>query len=196
MFLVVPEALVQFRRLYPDARVRIVEGMTSALLPMVRDETLDFALAVRPEKPESGLRFRPLIHDSLAIAVRKGHPLRNEQSLRNLKDAEWLSLDWVNPALNQVFSAAGIATPRSITRCETFNSAFALLATSDLVAAMPRRLLIGPFSRGVLQPVPVADRMPTFTLCITTRADAPLSRTASAMAKVVTSVARQIARRK
>src|SRR6266853_1563527 len=72
----------QFRRLHPDARVRIVEGMSSATLPMVRDETLDFALAVRPVgKPEPGLRFRPLFHDTLAIAVRKGHPLRNERSL-------------------------------------------------------------------------------------------------------------------
>lgn len=196
LFLVVPEALAQFRRLYPDARVRIVEGMTSTLLPLVRDETLDFALAVRPVgKLESGLRFRPLVYDKLAVAVRKGHPLRNERSLEGLKDAEWLALDWINPALEQVFSATGIGMPRSVTRCETFNSAFALLATSDLIAAMPSRLLVSAFARGVLQQVAVAERMPSFTLFMVTRADAPLTKAATAMAKAVTVVARRLARR-
>lgn len=196
-FLVVPETLGQFRRLYPDARVRIVEGMSSAILPMVRDETLDFALAARPAgKLEPGLRFRPLFLDRLAIAVRKGHPLRNERSLHGLKDAEWVSLGstWVTPALDQVFSAAGLGAPRSVTHCDTLISVFALLARTDLIAAMPRRLLLSPFARGVLQQVPVAERMPPFTLCIVTRADAPLTRVASAMVKIVTAVARQLAR--
>ena len=77
MFLVVPEALVRFRQQYPDARVRIVEGLSPAILPMVRDETLDFVLVLRPVgELESGLRFRPLFQDTLVIAARKGHPLR------------------------------------------------------------------------------------------------------------------------
>lgn len=197
MFLVVPEALAQFRRMYPDARVRIVEGMSSAILPMVRDETLDFALVVRPVgKPEPGLRFRPLLHDTLAIAVRKGHPLRNERSLLGLMDAEWLALapNWVTPALARVFSAAGLKAPRSVTHCDTFISVFALLATTDLIAAIPRRLLLSPFARGVVQQVAVAERMPSFTLCLVTRTDAPLTRMASAMVKIVIAIARQIAR--
>ena len=42
--LLVPGALVRFRRQHPGAYVRIVEGAVPALLPLVRDETLDFVL--------------------------------------------------------------------------------------------------------------------------------------------------------
>lgn len=198
MFLVVPQALAQFRRKRPDARVRIVEGLSPAILPMVRDETLDFALALRPVgELASRLRFRPLFRDTLAIAVRKGHPLRNERSLSQLQDVEWLAFgaNWVAAAVDRVFSATGVRAPRSITHCETFNSVFALLVSTDMIAALPRRLLMSPFARGVLQQVPVAERMPSNTQGIVTRADSPLTPAASEMAKVVTAVARQLALR-
>ena len=199
MFLVVPEALARFRQQYPDAGVRIVEGLSPAILPMVRDETLDFVLVLRPVgKLESGLRFRPLFQDTLVIAARKGHPLRNEQSLSRLQDAEWLAAgpDWVIPALSRLFSAPGLRAPRSMTHCDSFHSVFALLAATDMVAAMPRRLLMSPFARGVLQQIPIAERMPSNTQGIVTRADALLTPVASAMAKAVTAVARELARRK
>ena len=198
MFLVVPLALARFRRKRPDARVRIVEGLSPVILPMVRDETLDFALALRPVgELASRLRFRPLYRDTLAIAVRKGHPLRNERSLSKLQDAEWLAFgaQWLAEAVDRVFSAAALRAPRSMTHCETFNSVFALLASTDMIAALPSRLLMSPFGRGVLQQVPVAERMPSNTQGIVTRADSPLTPAASEMAKVATAVARQLAAR-
>jgi len=42
--LMVPDALLQFRHRYLETSVRIVEGGNSALLPLVRDATLDFSV--------------------------------------------------------------------------------------------------------------------------------------------------------
>jgi len=197
MFSVVPEALKQFRREYPDARVRIVEGVSAILIPMVRDHTLDFALALRPiEKLDSGLRFRPLFHDSLVIAARKGHPLRNERSLGRLVGAQWVisGANWVAPALSRVFSAAGITAPQPIAQCDSFYSAVALLAESDMLSAMPRRLLMSPLGRGLLQQIPIDERMPSNTQGMLMRADMLATPVVSALVKAVTAVARQLAR--
>jgi DNA-binding transcriptional LysR family regulator len=197
MALIVPEALTQFRRQYLDVRVRIIEGLSPAMLPLVRDQTLDFALVLRPEgKLESGLRFRPLFRSELVVAARKGHPLRNERSLARLVDAQWLTLASRDPGLvklGQVFSSAGLSAPRSMTQCDSFNSIVTLLAQTDMVALMPRRLLASPLVRDAVQQIPVAERMPSTTLGMITRADAPLTRVAAAMAKAVIAVARQLA---
>ena len=200
MALIVPEALTQFRRQYLDARVRIIEGLSLAMLPLVRDQTLDFALVLRPEgKLESGLRFRPLYHDNVVIAARKGHPLRNERSLARLVDTQWLTFgarSRMAMALDQAFSSAGLPAPRSMTLCDSFNSIVTLLAQTDMVAPIPRRLLASPFARDALQKIPVAERMPSITHGMIIRADAPLTRVAAAMAKAVIAVARQLASHK
>ena len=75
--LIVPDAMVQFRRQHPHARVRIVEGTNTALLPLVRDETLDFSVGQSLiAKPDDAIKFRPLMRTPLVVAGRQGHPLR------------------------------------------------------------------------------------------------------------------------
>ena len=154
------------------------------------------SLVLRPEgKLESGLRFRPLFRSELVVAARKGHPLRNERSLARLADAQWLAFARAWLALDQAFSSAGLPAPRSMTRCDSFNSIVTLLAQTDMVALMPRRLLASPLVRDAVQQIPVAERMPSTTLGMITRADAPLTRVAAAMAKAVIAVGRRLASR-
>ena len=49
--LILPAAIGRFRLQFPRARVRVVEGVAHALLPSVRDETLDFAFGIFPASP-------------------------------------------------------------------------------------------------------------------------------------------------
>src|SRR6185437_6028771 len=74
-FPLVPDAMSRFRTKWPRAHVRIREGMRNALLPLVRDETLDFSISenVAPGD-DAGLQFKPLIQPELAIVGRRGHP--------------------------------------------------------------------------------------------------------------------------
>ena len=55
-FMIVPEAVARFREQFPDARLRILGGYTNTLLPLVRDETLDFAIGTRPAPNLFGYR--------------------------------------------------------------------------------------------------------------------------------------------
>jgi hypothetical protein len=81
-----------------------------------------------------------------------------------------------------------------VIQCESHNAVVALLANTDMLALMQRRMLREPFAREFLQEVAVAEPMPSVTAGIFTRADAPLTRLAAAMARAVATVARQFVR--
>src|SRR6185369_4844638 len=106
----VPQAIRQFRTQFPQARVRIMEGLPHVLLPLVRDETLDLVVGARPSGPiDSVFHFRPLFRSPRAVVARKGHPLANAGSLTELASADWLGL----PPFGHWSETQAPLTPRS-----------------------------------------------------------------------------------
>ena len=198
---VVPEALTLFRKRFPNASVHIMEAVGRVLTDLVRDEVLDLGVTRKPDvKLGRALAFRPLYHNPLAIVARKGHPLSNAGSVARLASADWLSLT-LGPAatatgdLEQVFASAGLSLPSRVVRCDSQNTAVALLAKTDAVALMPRRQLSDGLAGNLLREISVAESLPSFTTGLITRADTPLTPIAEAMAKALTAAGRDFARR-
>jgi LysR family transcriptional regulator of abg operon len=196
--LIVPQAVVRFRQQFPRARLRIVEGLARNLLPSVRDETLDFAMGLKTVAAlDPALRFRPLYRSELLVTARKGHPLRHARTLAELAAADWLAistLDLPGGEMERLFASAGLPPRRPVIQCESHNIMGPLLAGTDMLGLMQRRMLKEPFAREFLQEIPIAESVPSVTAGIFTRADTPLTRVAAAMAKNVTVVARGLAR--
>jgi LysR family transcriptional regulator of abg operon len=196
--LIVPQAVVRFRQQFPRARLRIVEGLARNLLPSVRDETLDFAMGLKTIAAlDPALRFRPLYRNELFVAARKDHPLRHARSLAELAGSDWLAistLDLPGGEMERLFASAGLPPRRPVIQCESHNIMVALLAGTDMLGLMQRRMLNEPFAREFLQEIPLTEPAPSVTAGIFTRADTPLTRVAAAMAKNVTAVARGLAR--
>jgi Transcriptional regulator len=171
------------------------------LTDLVRDAVLDLGVTRKPDvKLGRALAFRPLYHNPLAVVARKGHPLSNAGSVARLASAEWLSLS-LGPALTGIgdlehlFASAGLSLPSRVVRCDSQNTAVALLAKTDAVALMPRRQLSDGLAGNLLQEISVAEPLPSFTTGLVTRADTPLTPIAEAMAKALTAVGRDFARR-
>jgi LysR family transcriptional regulator, regulator of abg operon len=196
---IVPQAVVRFRQQFPRAQLRILEGYTHTLLPLVRDETLDMALGVRFDPNlDRAFTFRPLFRFEYAVVGRKGHPLRNARSLAALLDAGWISLTpsgFPGGPLDRAFSSAGLQRPQQLVRCESHNIAVAMLAKTDMLGIMSRRMLTDPLTRDFIDEIAVADAMPSYTTGIFARADPPLTPFATAMAKAAAAAARQLASR-
>ncbi|HEX7054761.1 MAG TPA: LysR substrate-binding domain-containing protein [Burkholderiales bacterium] len=196
--LVVPEAMQQFRRRHPQASVRILEGVGTALLPAVRDATLDFAIAIGARSTlEPGLRFEPLMRLPLVVAARQGHPLAGASSLRELADAPWLIYYPVSSGsamLEKAFAAAGLAMPRAIVQCESCATAMALLARTDMLGLLTPRLVQNGFGPHRLQQIRVREAIPAPLLGIYRRSDAPLTAAAAALAQAIGASARRLAR--
>jgi LysR family transcriptional regulator, regulator of abg operon len=195
--LIVPEAVARFRRQFPGAGIRIVEGLAHLLLPSVRDESLDFVMGMRHVgELDRSLRFRPLYRSELVVAARKGHPLRHARSLTQLAACEWLSTSTLNlpgGPIERLFASRGLPPPRPMIVCEYYNTVVALLANSDMIGLMQRRALKEGHARESLKELNLAEAMPSVTAGIYTRAGTPLTHAASAMAKAATAVARELA---
>ena len=195
--LIVPEAVAAFRKQFPDGHVRILEGLKQ-LGPLVRDGTLDFAVGARHHvKSDSALAFKPLFIHQLVVAARKGHPLRNARSLKDLAGAEWVNL--VPPAsaqspVERAMAAAGMPLPGRAIQCESYHVLVALLTRTDMLGILTARLLGKTLAGDTLEAIPVAERLPAYTTYLITRTGIPLSRPAAVMAKMVLQAARRLAK--
>lgn len=195
----VPDALARFRVKWPRAHVRIREGMRTALLPLVRDETLDFTVSEKVEKTdEAGLRFRPLVQPQLVVVGRRGHPLAHAKTLAELAAANWLIF---NPpgrrgAVERSFEAAGLGPPNTLVHCESYATALALIARSDLLGLVVREQLTElPLSDRHVQRFDIREKIARPTIGIFSRADAPLSPAAAAMVQSLGAAARSLPKR-
>ncbi|RST55566.1 LysR family transcriptional regulator [Variovorax sp. MHTC-1] len=194
--LVVPAALERFRGQHPQAEVRIVEGFAPALLPRVRDGSLDFAMGPRLAGDlDAAFAFRPVFREETAVVCRKGHPLGRARTLAELVDAEWLT-QWgsgLGPgSIARAFAAARLPEPRQSVQCESYNAMIALIARSDVLGVLSRRMLTHPLISNSIDEIPVVDGPAAFTVGLFSRSGAPLSRLAAAMAKAVTLSAREL----
>ena len=192
--LIVPEAVARFRHQFPGAQVRLVEGLAHVTVPLVRDETLDFAVAPRLQgELDAAISFRPLLRHPRVVAARKGHPLANARSLAQLVDATWLVLE-PRSMFERMFSQVGLPAPRPAIQCESANASLLLLANTDVLAVLPRGFFSLPTAGGVLQEIAIAEPIPSFTFGLFKRVDAPLTPVAGGLAKAVTAVARRLAK--
>lgn len=196
--LMLAEAVTRFREQFPRSRIRVVQALGHALWPLVRDGTLDLAVSIKPDpKREPALKFQPLFRMEIGVVARKGHPLRNARSLAQLADASWLCLlppPTSGAPLDLIFSAAGLPGPRAVIECDSHTSMITLLAKTDMLGTISRRLLATPLVRDSLEEIAVAEPLPSLTVGIITRTDPPLTRVAVAMARAVTAAARRYAR--
>lgn len=192
-----PAAVAQFRRDHPLADVYIVEGLPHALFPRLRDGSLDFVLGARPQGTlEASIQSHSLFRTDRLIAGRRGHPLKKARTLAELTDAEWLVFapsGWSTSIIPNFFEQHGLLPPRSIVRCESYITLLALVARTDMVAALSSPLLKSRQGAQFFQAFELKERIPPFAIHLFQRADIPLTPVAAAMASAVTGAARRIA---
>jgi len=77
---VLPPVFTEFRRRYPEVRVRIHRNFTRKLVERVLNNTLDFAVVSLPVE-EKELTVLPVFRDELAVIVPPKHPLAAQRSV-------------------------------------------------------------------------------------------------------------------
>ncbi len=192
--LIVPEAVSRFRRQFPSVHLRVIEGFVHALVPLVRDETVDFAIGPRLPgfRVESGMTFKPLFHHVRVVACRTNHPLRNARTLAQLAGATWLSFE-PHELLDKTFTSFSLPPPRPIMQFESHNAFLGLLRSTDMLGVAPQRLLAKNFAGEYLREIAIAEPMPPLTVGMFTRSDTPLTPVATAMAKALQAAGRELA---
>lgn len=190
---IVPQAVMRFREKFPDVELRLVEGLGHATRPLLRDATLDMVLAPRAPlvRDDPAIRFKPIAHLNQIVVARRGHPLVNSRSAGALADDEWLCVVR-REATAEALRALGVPASKRITECESFSAMLMLLANSDMLAVVQHPFLDMPSADQHVQEIQIAERLPGLTVGLHTRADAPLTRPAAALARLLSDIGRTV----
>lgn len=190
---IVPQAVMRFRERFPDVDLRLMEGLGHTTRPLVRDATLDMALAPRAPlvRNDPAIRFKPIARLRQVVVARRGHPLAKARSATALASDEWLSAVR-RDATAEVLRALGAPEPKRITECESFSAMSTLLAGSDMLALVQHPFLDMSHAAQLVQVIPIVEPLPGLTVGLHTRADAPLTRPAAALARLLAEISRSL----
>lgn len=176
---VLPQALRPFLNKYPQVQVHCIEGTYPAIAPALRDGTLDFA--VTPFKStgiEAGLEAEALYHSEVVIVAKQQHPLAQVTSLRDLHGARWAHATvsrGPGAVIEEAFRALGLEPPKPVMIFESLLSLPEVVANTDLVATLPRRIFEQRHVKDTLCVIPIQETLPTLNMTILRRANQALT---------------------
>lgn len=175
-----PKAMAAFRKRYPDAVVKVSEGVFQVAEQDVLRGGLDFY--VGPIDPNLS-RIRLLVEEMYVtrrfVVARKGHPLMKARTLAELKDARWLRPALAGRNTEADFSAMlinlGLPDPKIVFHGSTTLTTLPLLAHSDLLTVFPETMLEFELFSSVLEPIRLEETIPGVAISIVRRHDMPLT---------------------
>lgn len=173
-----PLALWPFRQRYPEVYLDVIDGVLPVVEGGLRDGTVDCYIGPVAEAVSGELVIEKLFDNTRVILGRKGHPLQNARSLRDLVGAQWMSTSVmlnVEEELGPLFAERGLPRPKLIMQARSALTFIVALAYSDALAMLPVQWLEFPLTRDVLQKIDVVERIAAPPICIVQRAGLPLT---------------------
>ena len=192
---VLPLALVAFAQKHPAVRVHCRDGLYPEVTPALRDGTLDFAITpARLREVEADLVAEPMYHSDIVIVANRSHPLSRATRIADLADARWIHSSGprgTGAVIEEVFAGLGLPAPQVGLVCESFLALPGIVAHSDYLTTMPRRLFESNAHHAELCVVPVVEKLPSPTICVLRRHDLPLTPAARELIGWIQHFARQ-----
>ena len=159
---VLPGVLTRLQNAHPLLQVRVHEGRMEELLPLLAAREVDLIVGrlYEPLIPDTLLR-EPLWEEPISILARAGHPIFDGPD----PSAETLRLYGILlPTLTQRVGAdidgffkALELTPTIAVRSNSYGFIREMVVGSDMLAVMPRLLMVGDLLRRTLRVVPLAN---------------------------------------
>jgi LysR family pca operon transcriptional activator len=164
---VLPGALARLKATHPDIKVRLRQGRTEDLLPLLASGELDLIVGrlYEPAVPD-GFAREPLWAEPISILARTGHPIfaQGHATVEELRRYD-LVLPTVTQRVGQeiehLLSLLGLEPTTSL-RSNSYGFIREMLLATDLLSVMPRLMMAGDLLRGALRvvplPIPAPDR--------------------------------------
>jgi DNA-binding transcriptional LysR family regulator len=176
-----PHALLAFKRKNPHVTVHVQEGTLGTLLPLLRSGELDVVVGrLTSDFATTGLHFEHCYDEPMTVVARRGHPLGKR---RKLSLAELARQSWILPTpdtayrhrIDAAFRQGGVEPPAELIESMSILTNTTLLQESDMLGVMPRNIARHYARAGALAVLRVPLPLPSGPVGIITRADqAPL----------------------
>ena len=162
---ILPGVLTRLKTAHPDLSVRLQQGRTEELLPLLSSGEIDFVVGrlYAPPLPD-GFDREALWMEPISILARSDHPLFQvtSMSLDELRRYD-LVLPTVTQRVGQeieVLLSALELTPATSLRSSSYGFIREMLHGTDLISIMPRLMMAGDLLRGTLRIVPLPITAP------------------------------------
>jgi LysR family pca operon transcriptional activator len=162
---VLPGALIRLKQTHPAIRMRLQQGRTEELLPLLASGEIDLIVGRLYEPPmPDGFEREPLWAEPISILARPGHPLFSAPAVTV---EELRRYDLVLPTVTQrvgqeiegLLATLGLAAAAPL-RSSSYGFIREMLHGTDMLSAMPRLMMLGDLLRGTLQVVPLPIAAP------------------------------------
>ena len=163
---VLPGVLTRLKTTHPGLRIRLRQGRTEELLPLLASGELDLIVGrlYEPSAPD-GFEREALWTEPISVLARPGHPVfTGPMTVETLAQ-----YDLVLPTITQragqeidtLLELLGINASGAL-RSSSYGLIREMLHGTDMLAIMPRLMLLGDLVRGALRvvplPIPAPDR--------------------------------------
>lgn len=178
-------SLNRYRKRYPKVQVQIHELRPSKLMEGLREGQLDLVLTSLPASRSSdGFHWTELYMQSTVLAVRRGHPMRNARSLRELVDQEWLLQDSLEQSrIGMMFEQQRIEPPQRLIECASVVLFSELALNTDAISYWSQRLLEHVQKLGMeLDVLDIPEQVPPMNISLVCRDQELMTREAKALA--------------
>ncbi|WP_346430307.1 LysR family transcriptional regulator [Cupriavidus basilensis] len=177
------ETVSRFRQRFPHAPLSIRDAFLSQTLPMLRDGTIDLAIAaVLPGAQGSDLAFENLGELEIALAgrlpasasrSRSKHPVPQSYDLADLAHAApWLldsSRGGISEAVRRWLASHSVGALGQAMECTSSMASLVLSSEGAAIVPTPRPILSVPWLAGVSKEIVVRQPLPSLPLGLVTR---------------------------
>lgn len=173
-----PNALRPFRERYPNVTMNIIDAVYPNVETDLKESRVDCYFGPVPEEGSPDLLVEKLFDNTRLIVGRKGHPLAQARSLRDLVNAEWITTSITHIAeeeLGPLFASNGLPAPKLVMQAHSTLTFLVALVYSDLLMMLPVQWTQSPLLRHLVEPIHVSELLPAPPLCLVRRIGLPLT---------------------
>lgn len=190
---ILPTVVNRFHLKFPNVRIKVVEGALPMLEADLRDGLIDLYIGpVSPGFTDPALVIEPLFQNERIVVARRDHPLREATRLEQLASASWVTTPIAIDSDKEVmglFKAAGLPAPRIVMEASSGFTLATIIASSNLLAPVPRQWLDVIRVTGLMTRIPVIDLPNAPPICSVRRSNVPLTPAAEHLNDIATRVA-------
>jgi DNA-binding transcriptional LysR family regulator len=192
--------LTQFRTRFARVAVHLRTGTSRMMISMIREGTLDFAVALVSKQTDTAdLSVTPLYPSDPVVVCRQGHPKAGATSLAELVDCTWVATRSPNltddprvSRLHHLLASHGLPPPNIIATIEGLYETLHLVGATDCLSLEASAVATrGPFA-SMLTVIPLRERAVDQNVCLLQRAAIPLTPAAQELATMIASYTRTV----
>lgn len=183
---VLPGALIRLKQRHPAIQVRLQQGRTEELLPLLAAHEVEIVVGrLYPPATQDGFRRAALWEEPISVLARADHPILagagpvTREALARCELVLPTVSQRVGQEIEQLLSLLDLA-PAAPTRSSSYSFIREMLLATDCLSVMPRLMMAGDLLRGALRVVPLPIPAPPRPAGLILRPDRAISPAAAA----------------